>query len=364
MFLDRLILFFRSIKNIILFFILSAFLLSILSNVVSPLTTYLIAPFGLLFIPLFIVTLAVFILYIRRTKWIAIAAFLLLIFSFQFLPNTFSFSKEQGQGKLKIMTWNVKNFDLYNWTKNKGTRQQMLNLIETTNADILCLQEYFTNEFEYNNTESMTRLGYKYHSFIPSYSQLNTGNQWGLAIFSKYPISNEELLHINPNKSSMNQCLKADVKFKGKVYHIFNAHLQSIHLDYQDYDYIKDVKTKWKMIDYFKSYQIISKLLHAYQNRIKQIDNILAELPTESMAKTILCCDMNDIPNSYAYHQISSILNDTYKHKGKHFSNTISMPLPIYRIDYIFTSDNVLVQSYRRQKTNLSDHHFLVCTLD
>jgi endonuclease/exonuclease/phosphatase family metal-dependent hydrolase len=362
--LNSIVSFFRSIKNIILFFILGAFLLSILSNLVSPNTTYLIAPFGLLFLPLFLITFAIFILYIRRNKWIAITSFLLLVFSFQFLSNSFSLDKEQGQGKLKIMTWNVKNFDLYNWTKNKGTRQQMMNLIDSTDADILCMQEFFTNDFEYNNTESLTRLGYKYHSFIPSYTQQVTGNQWGLAIFSKYPISNEELLYINPKKSSMNQCLRADVNFKGTIYHIFNAHLQSIHLDYQDYDYIKDVKTEWKMIDYLKSYQIISKVLNAYKNRTNQLERLMAELPKESMAKTILCCDMNDVPNSYAYQQVALKLNDAYKAKGAHFSNTVSMPIPIYRIDYVFTSDNVSIESYRRQKTDLSDHHFLVCTLD
>ncbi len=356
--------FIRSVKNILMFLVLFAFLLSILSNIVSPEVTRFIAPFGLLFIPLFFATIFILFLNLKGNKWLAISSFILLLFSLNYLSNTFSFSKNQELGKLKIMTWNVKNFDLYNWTKNKETRQRMLQLIDTIDADVLCLQEFFTNDFEHNNIESLHNLGYKYHSFIPSYTQSQTGNQWGLAIFSKFPLTNEKLIYINPKKSSMNQCLTADIRFKGTNYHIFNAHFQSIHLDYEDYDYIQDVKTEWSMLDYLKSYQIIHKVLNAYAQRTQQINTLIKEIPLNTEAKSILCCDMNDIPNSYAYQQITSKLNDAYKEKGCHFSNTISMILPIYRIDYMYTSDNVIVKSYRRQKTNYSDHHFLIGTFD
>lgn len=356
--------FIRSIKNILLFLILFAFLLSILSNIISPETTRFIAPFGLLFIPLFSATVIILILNIKGNKSLAITAFLLLVFSLNYFSNSFSLTKNQEKGSLKVMTWNVKNFDLYNWTKNKETRKRMLQIIDTIDADVLCMQEFFTNKFEYNNIESLQALGYKYYSFIPSYVQSQTGNQWGLAIFSKYPISNEKLIYINPKKNSMNQCLKADIRFKGITYHIFNAHFQSIHLDYEDYDYIQDVKTEWSMLEYFKSYQIIHKVLNAYAHRTQQINELIKELPKKSDAKTILCCDMNDIPNSYAYNQISTKMNDAYRAKGGHFSNTISMFLPIYRIDYMFTSENIETKSYRRQKTKLSDHHFLVCSFD
>lgn len=361
---NSIISFIRSIKNIIMFLVLFAFLLSILSNIISPLTTSLVAPFGLLFIPLFSGTVIILILNIKGSKSLAIMAFLLLVFSLNYFSNSFSLTKNQEKGRLKVMTWNVKNFDLYNWTKNKETRQRMMHLIDTVDADILCMQEFFTNDFEYNNIESLQSLGFKYYSFMPSYTQRPTGNQWGLAIFSKYPISKAKMLEINPKKLSMNQCQTAEIDFKGKKYKVFNAHFQSIHLDYEDYDYIQDVKTEWKMLDILKSYQIGSKLLNAYVNRTNQIEELISKLPKDSNSKTILCCDMNDIPNSYAYQQISGQLNDAYKAKGGHFSNTTSMLLPIYRIDYIFTSSNINIKSYRRQKTNLSDHNFLVSSFD
>lgn len=364
MILSRIFIFIRSIKNIFLFFILFLFLLSILSNIISPNTCRYIAPFGLFFIPLFLAVVVICGLYFRRNKLIAGSSLGLLFFAIQYLPNTFGLPKTQELGPVKVMTWNVKNFDLYNWSKNKETRQRMLQEIDSVSPDILCIQEFFTNDFEHNNVESIQRMGYKYHSFIPSYTQSSTGNKWGLAIFSKYAISNEKFLQINEKPESMNQCLRADIKVKGKLYHVYNAHFQSIHFDYKDYDYIQDVKHEWKMLDYFKSYEIIFKVLKAYTKRANQIEKLDGFMPKDNVKNTILCCDLNDVPNSFAYQQLTSKFVDGFKVKGSYFSNTTSMPIPIFRIDYVFTSNDLKISSHSRTKTTLSDHNYIVSTLE
>lgn len=352
--------FFRRIKNILVFIFFLSFLVSILSNLVSPHTSIIVPPFGLLFIPFFLVNLGVFILYFRRNKIIAFTAIGLFILSASFIPRTLNLPKNQSQNGLKLMTWNVKNFDFYNWTKKKDTRQKMLALIDSLDPDVICFQEFFSNDFQHNNIKALQSIGYKNYSFYPSYSQSYTGNKWGLAIFSKHPISDAELIDLNPKKASMNQCMEATVHYKDKVYHIYNAHFQSIHLDYNDYDYIKDVKSEFKMIDYLKSWQILYKILKAYKSRTTQINKFLNKIQYQSDEKIILCCDMNDIPNSYAYHLLSSQFKDAYRLKGSGFSNTTTIPLPIYRIDYIFVNENSAVNSYQRLKTDLSDHHILV----
>src|SRR5436190_5427326 len=46
---------------------------------------------------------------------------------------------------VKLMSFNVRVFDLYNWSHNKATRDAIFALFRRENADILCLQEFFTS---------------------------------------------------------------------------------------------------------------------------------------------------------------------------------------------------------------------------
>ena len=362
--LDNIIRFFRRIKNAFILVFYICFSASICSNIVSPRDVILIAPFGLVFIPLFIINIIILLVYLRRNKWIAIASFVFLICSWPYFSRSFTYHHSNFEKGLKVMSWNVKNFDLYNWTKNLETKQKMFDLIDTLDADVLCFQEFFTDQFTHNNIRSIQRLGYRYYCFIPSISQQNTGNQWGLAIFSKYPITNAHSLHINPNNKSMNQCIRADITYRGQKYAIYNAHLQSIHFDYTDYDYIQDVKQEWKMIDFLKSKNIISKIILAYKNRTSQVEKLTEKISQSESQKTILCCDLNDVPNSYAYYRLESILSDSYRAKGKWFSNTTSIILPFFRIDYIFAHPSMTIYSYQRIRTRLSDHHVLVSCVE
>jgi len=361
---NNLIAFLRRIKNILLFFYFLGVLFSILANFVSPMTSVVIASFGLLFIPLFFGNLIILILYIKRDKTTALVSFLLLIISLKYAPRTMTYHSSQEKKGLKVMTWNVKNFDLYNWSKNAETRQNMANLIDTISPDVLCMQEFFTNNSELNNIELLKSKGLKYYSFYPSYSQKNKGNKWGLAIFSKYPMKNAKLIDINPQNSAMNQCMSAEIQFKDKNYKIYNAHFQSIHLDYDDYGYLENVKKKWNMLNYLNTWQIVYKITKAFKNRTNQVEAFLDKYNQTDNMSSILCCDMNDVPNSYSYCRISSVLTDAFTQKGKFLSNTISIFFPLYRIDYVFCSKDIKVNSYKRIETNLSDHHIVTAYLD
>ena len=43
---------------------------------------------------------------------------------------------------MKVMSYNVRLFDLYNWSHNTATRNEILDLIRVEDPDILCLQEF------------------------------------------------------------------------------------------------------------------------------------------------------------------------------------------------------------------------------
>ncbi len=53
---------------------------------------------------------------------------------------------EEIKNGVKVMSYNVRLFDLYNWSNNKQTRNQIFELIDDETPNILCLQEFFYSE--------------------------------------------------------------------------------------------------------------------------------------------------------------------------------------------------------------------------
>lgn len=284
-----------------------------------------------------------------------------MLLSLKNLSSTISFHLPQEPKGMKVMSWNVKNFDLYNWSKNKETRLKMMNLIDSINPDVLCLQEFYTDNEKNDNVTALSKLGYRYHSFYPSYTQKD-GSRWGLAIFSKYELTQPKAIALNPNKASLNQCVRASVKFNKRIYHIYNAHFQSIHLDYEDLDYIQDVKKEWTIMDKWRSWRVLYKILSAYKNRTEQIETLFSKHISED--KLIFCCDLNDIPVSYAYQLLHARYQDAFTRRGIGLSPTIAVGVPLYRIDYIFTSHDIAIHGYERHVNTLSDHHAIISYIE
>jgi len=353
--------FFKSIKNVLLFFLFTVLGFSIAAHIVSTKTTVFFAPFGLGFLPLVLAVFIVGLIYLKRNKWIALMAFLLIGISFKFLAGSIAINFNQKKEGLKVMSWNVKNFDLYNWTKNEETRQNMFHLIDSIDPDVLCLQEFYTGKSPLDNIAALENLGFTQYSFFPAYTQKD-GGQWGLSIFSKKPLQKKKSIQLHKKKSSTNQCVSAELQHNGKTYTLYNAHLQSIHLDYEDLEYIEGVKKEWSILDKLKSWRVLYKILSAYKSRSHQIELLLQKSAISQ--NVILCCDLNDVPASYAYHILSQCYQDAFCKKGFGLSNTISVGIPIYRIDYIFCSPGLKVNAYEKIENTHSDHHILVSYIE
>ncbi len=45
-----------------------------------------------------------------------------------------------------LMSYNVRLMDLYDWTKVKGNKNNMIAFFKEKNADILCLQEFYSKD--------------------------------------------------------------------------------------------------------------------------------------------------------------------------------------------------------------------------
>src|SRR5437016_13453795 len=54
------------------------------------------------------------------------------------------FQKEKG--RIKIMSFNVRLFDLYNWFHSSRTRKSIFEFLQNENPDIICFQEFFSQD--------------------------------------------------------------------------------------------------------------------------------------------------------------------------------------------------------------------------
>ena len=77
----------------------------------------------------------------------------------------------------------------------------------------------------------------------------------------------------------------------------------------------------------------------------------------------LLVGDFNDTPASYIYQKATDYLKDSYVEQGRGFGTTYHGPFPAFRIDYVLHSPDIEALSYKRVKTNVSDHYPVVVTL-
>jgi endonuclease/exonuclease/phosphatase family metal-dependent hydrolase len=78
---------------------------------------------------------------------------------------------------------------------------------------------------------------------------------------------------------------------------------------------------------------------------------------SESNNPVILCGDLNDIPYSYAYHEINSDLNNSFVQAGRGFGFTFNGKMFFLRIDHQFFNKDFKINSFTtHREMKLSDH--------
>lgn len=357
--------------NRILFYIniVAAFglLLAGYSIYISPEKFWIPAFFGLAYTFILIINCVFILTWLiflkqKRNILISIIAILLTWSSFS---NVFNFSvASRSASELSIMTWNVKNFDLYNWSHNKETHELMMQLLEEEKPDILCLQEFYTEtkgDFK-NIAELKKRLGYKYYYFGETFSILKGTKKWGLVTFSKYPIKDHGIIKFE-NSPRLNACIYTDIAYaKDSVIRIYNTHLQSIHFGDDDYKYFSDLKADQKA-DVEGSKKIVRKIRNGFEKRVKQAELIKSHA-NDFNGKTIICGDFNDTSSSFTYKTLSRNMKDAFTEKGFGFGNTWVNPSPFFRIDFMLVDKSIVVNSYTTITEELSDHYAVKVILD
>jgi len=364
-FLYALLSFFSRTANLVAFVLL---IISVAAAYVNPDLLWPLSLFGLAY-PVFLLLNIFFVIsWILRGRWFFLFSLLGILLSYPQLKAQYGFnffaSDDDVTPDLRVMSYNVRNFDLYNWSKNERSRKSMMDTIQATNPDVLFLQEYYTDGNKFKNKQYLDSLGYKYHVEAIELVKKET-RKWGVALFSKHPIlESGELIRQqlpSPYGEFPNRGVYADIHINGKTIRFITVHLQSIHFGEEDYNTIQEIKEE-QPSQIRKYLPIAQKLVRAYMQRGVQA----AELRTfieASPHPVILGGDFNDTPSSFTYRQIDEILTDAFIQKGKGTGSTYNGIIPFLRIDYIFIDPSFRATYFKVNSIPASDHFPLVADI-
>ena len=346
--------------------LLSALLLigAYLNTHISPNSVPYIAFLGLGY-PIILSVNVIFILYWILVRWkFAFISLITILLGWNHLRHFYALNIWQNdlENPVKVMSFNVRIFDLYNLEGRIDNRNKILDFLKNEDADILCFQEFYyqegTAEFSTKDT-IVDLLNTKYYH--ERYTHEMRGKRYfGVATFTKYPIINkgEVAFENDPN----NFCIYSDLVIDQDTVRVFNGHLGSIRLQSDDYEFFGDQHGPEYPTQKDAGQRIMYRLKVAFEKRALQAEKVAEEIAA-SPYPVIFCVDMNDTPVSYSYRQFNQVLDDAFVRSGNGIGQTYIGKVPSNRIDYIFYDEAFKSANFITHQTNLSDHKPISCDL-
>ena len=314
---------------------------------------------------LFICVFAFLFFWLFAKKKIALISFFTTIMLWNPLGHIFKFrwrsdfTMQKQFDAIRVMSWNVEQFEILEHKKKPALKQDMFNLINEYNPDIACFQEMVASDAypkainylpSMINAMQMKNYSYAYNNL----DNFDDKHHFGRIIFSKYPIINRQTISFS-KRTYENSFQYVDILKESDTLRVFNVHMQSLRFSDENRIYLESA-TNPNGIDVDNSISIISKMKSAFIKRQIQADAIRAEIE-KSKYPVILCGDFNDVPNSYAYSTIGKDLQNAFTKKGSGVSRTFTGISPTLRIDNIFADKQFDILQYTRLKDRISDHY-------
>lgn len=298
--------------------------------------------------PVFLIVDLLFIifwlLFKARLAWVPIlGAVLVGGYVLDYSPINLSHS-EDSDSTLTIVSFNVGRMT------DEEQREEFMQFINTTDADIVCLQEFGTNFLK------------RYKEWFDStgYHALQTANE---AVLSRLPFLSDTIHIEYPTRS--NHSLACWIDCYGDSLLLINNHLESTHLSLEEKDeYTNTIIEPNREAIKQSSKMLMGKLSEAAAYRGAQTDSICAIIDSNTGHSIITCGDFNDTPISYTYQRLARRLTSAYRETGNGPGFTYSRRSFPVRIDHLFHSDDWVCTSSRIDRTvSSSDHYPLIVRL-
>lgn len=358
----------KKIGNKILFLLNIAvavgLLFSYLGTHISPAVIWPLAFFGLIFTYLLLANIAFILYWVILWNKKVFLSLIVIILGFNHVHHSIPVlrlnreTKQTEGNDLRILSYNVRSFNLYEWLNDPNTNKGIFNFIRSEHPDVICLQEFYSSNSLSPSSINYLRLfgDHPYKHIEYSSREKNAGH--GIATFSKYPIVRKGII---PFQGSNNMSIYTDILFYEDTIRIFNNHLQSVNFRDNNYRLINRIGKSIDPPAILEIRSIFSLLKTAYIKRAEQTD-MLHAIIKNSPYPVIICGDFNDTPVSYTYRKIKKGLKDAFLTAGKGRGNTYLGRLS-FRIDYILYSPDFEAIEFEKVEANLSDHYPIISVL-
>ena len=280
-----------------------------------------------------------FVYWILRMHWPFLLFLVFFLLNFNEWKQLYRFPNNAitvSQG-FKIMSFNVRLFNQYQWLKQKNIPYAIEQFVYEKDPDILSLQEYNSDM-----APPLERYPYRY---IKTAAAL--GNN-GVGIFSKFPLLQTGQIDF---ENTYNSGVYADIRYQQDTLRVYNLHLESFQLAATD-----------SLVDQNSSARFFRRLDGVYK---KQLDQVIQWQQLENFNEnpSIVCVDLNNTAFSEVYRKLSQNHNDAFVEAGQGFGATYSLGGVPYRIDFILTPSKIKVLEYHTHDVKLSDHKPITATL-
>lgn len=322
-----------------LFFLNSLFavalLFSYLLPYIPPDSFALLSVFSL-GVPFLILVNIIFMLYwLFRLRRQVLLSLIVLLIGFNHLTSIYEISSEEEEPQkdiLRVMSYNVRQFNEYGWSEKVDIPEKISEFIENEDPDVVSMQEYFRGELSIAE-----RFPYKY-------IKLKEENaEFGLSILSKYPIINSGSLDF-PTGSN-NNAIYADVVKGNDTIRLINVHLQSF-----------SVKPNMEKLEQEHSKRVFLGMGQTFVRQQMQMQMVL-DLIRKTPHKILLMGDFNNTAYSYIYRELKSEgLYDSFKEAGNGFGRTFDFRFFPLRIDFILANEGFEVLTFTTHEVQYSDH--------
>jgi len=319
------------INNIFALLFLASFVLPYIPPKSIPLLSVLS-----LSVPLLIFIHVLFILYwwlIGFKKQFFLSSFcILLAISFSFFPYKFKEKNVISGNDIKVMNYNVRLFNRYQWIENKGIPKDVSSFVNQQELDILSIQEFYPSKglsFDFP---------YKYVEYK------GKKKDFGQAIYSKYKIVNQGSLDF---KGTSNNAIFIDIIKNTDTIRVYNLHFESLGVQTKNVDLDN--------LDEKNSKKLINRLTSAFKKQQDQVEHFLNH-KKDCNYKIIICGDFNNTAYSWAYHEVKNDFKDTFLEAGKGFGKTFMFNKYPLRIDFILVDKKFNVNQHQNFNLKLSDH--------
>lgn len=328
-------------------------LLSTLAGVLPPSHWVAISLLSYAYPVLLVANGVMVIVWLCLARWEFLLSVAAIVLRFSFVPLFFQTGGhtevDPADNTVRLMSYNVHGLGGLDsdtlMTADSGGLM-LLELIDQEQPDVMCLQE-FVLPGRGALLDSLKVRGYRYH-----YGVHGENPRSQCILFSRCKMKGHDL----DRKSKFYvDLMKNDHRLR-----VCCVHLDSYQLREEDYESLERL-THAKPDE--GTHRVLAKLVETTRQHEREWKEELFPLVQKTKAPLVIAGDFNDTPASYIYQQATDTLLDAYVEQGRGLGITYHGPYPAFRIDYILHSPDIQVLSYKRIKSDLSDHYPIIATL-